>query len=103
MKMLKTSLLARLLRLPMLCVTAQAQTAATPVTCKDGTTSTTTGKGACSHHGGVDKSAAAASGGAPRNSTPAPPTPPAPAPSTPAAPAAAGSVMCKDGTTSTTT
>ena len=34
-----------------------AQAAASPgtVTCKDGTTATTTGKGACSHHGGVAK------------------------------------------------
>lgn len=37
----------------------QAQTAAT-ITCKDGTTSTATGRGACSGHGGVDKSAAKA-------------------------------------------
>lgn len=37
----------------------QGQAAAT-VTCKDGTTSTATGRGACSGHGGVDKSAAKA-------------------------------------------
>ena len=37
----------------------QAQAAAT-VSCKDGTTSTATGRGACSGHGGVDKSAAKA-------------------------------------------
>ena len=34
----------------------QGQAAAT-VTCKDGTTSTATGRGACSGHGGVNKSA----------------------------------------------
>lgn len=34
---------------------------AATVTCKDGSTSTKTGKGACSHHGGVNKSGAAAS------------------------------------------
>lgn len=37
----------------------QGQAAAT-VTCKDGTTSTATGRGACSGHGGVNKSAAKA-------------------------------------------
>jgi len=37
----------------------QAQAAAT-VTCKDGTTSTAKGRGACSGHGGVDKAAAKA-------------------------------------------
>ena len=37
----------------------QAQAAAT-ITCKDGTTSTATGRGACSGHGGVNKSAAKA-------------------------------------------
>jgi hypothetical protein len=37
-------------------------TAAAPATvnCKDGSTSTTTGKGACSHHGGVQKATVAA-------------------------------------------
>ena len=98
MKVLKTSLLVGLLTLPFLCTAVSAQTAAAALpTCKDGTTATKAGRGACSHHGGVDKSAGAA---ATTNTTPAP------APSTPAAtPAAgdAGSVMCKDGTTSTKT
>jgi hypothetical protein len=97
MNKLKTSLLASLLTLPFLCTAVGAQTAATALpTCKDGTTATKAGKGACSHHGGVDKSADAAATN----------TAPTPAPSTPAAtPAAggAGSVTCKDGTTSTTT
>lgn len=109
MKMLKTSLLASLLTVPLLCTAAYAQTAATSVLCKDGTTSTTTGKGACSHHGGVDKSATAAgstaatgSGAAATKAAPA-----AAAPAAPSAPASSasgsGSVLCKDGTTSTTT
>jgi len=43
-------------------ITLNAQATATPttVTCKDGSTSKA-GKGACSHHGGVNKSAAASS------------------------------------------
>lgn len=69
--------------------------------CKDGTTATHAGRGACSHHGGVDKSASAgpATNGATGTAAapaaaaaPAPaaaPTPaPAPAPSTAMRPAA---------------
>src|SRR3954469_3232215 len=106
MKMLKTSLLASLLTVPLLCTAAYAQTAATSVLCKDGTTSTTTGKGACSHHGGVNKSGtatgstAASASGAAANS--AAPVTPSAAPSAPTS-SASGSVLCKDGTTSTTT
>ena len=111
MKMLKTSLLASLLMVPLLCTAAYAQTAATSVLCKDGTTSTTTGKGACSHHGGVNKSgtatgSTAASGSGAAASSAAPATPSA-APAAPSAPASSasgsGSVLCKDGTTSTST
>jgi hypothetical protein len=76
-----------------------ADTPAQTVLCKDGTTSTHTGRGACSHHGGVDKSGGAqtagSSAGAATSATPAaPPSPSAPpaasAPpaTTPAAPAA---------------
>ena len=100
MKTLKISVLASLLALPLLCTVAVAQTASTSVLCKDGTTSTTTGKGACSHHGGVDKSGGtAASGSAAAPATPAAPAPAAPAP----AASGSGSVLCKDGTTSTKT
>ena len=42
----------------------QAQSVATPTTCNDGTTSTATGRGACSSHGGVQKAAAPAPAGA---------------------------------------
>ena len=100
---------------------------ATEVTCKDGTTSKA-GKGACSGHGGVDKSASAsksgatsssasaATGGSAAPTATAPPEPapthgaaPAPAPTATApatkTPAAAGekgppTAKCKDGSLS---
>jgi hypothetical protein len=56
---------------------AASSSSSGPVTCKDGTTSPHGGRGACSGHGGIDKSATAASAAAPA------------APSAPAAPAAA--------------
>ncbi|MDB6161241.1 MAG: putative alanin-rich signal peptide protein [Gammaproteobacteria bacterium] len=75
-----------------------ATSTATPVLCKDGTTSAHSGKGACSHHGGVNKSGTAATSGAASGSStspsassatpaPAPSAAPAPAPQTRAAPA----------------
>lgn len=62
----------------------------TPVapTCKDGTTSTVIGKGACSHHGGVKKAAAATAGAAPAAAPAAAAAAPAAAASAAAAPAA---------------
>ena len=67
----------------------------TPTTCKDGTTSTSTGKGTCSGHGGIQKAGTSAAPAAPA---------PAAAPAAPAAPAASGAPStCKDGTTSTST
>ena len=71
--------------------------------CKDGTTSTVVGKGACSHHGGVKKGAAPAAAAA----TPAAPAAAAPAAAAPAAaaatataaaPVAGATAKCKDGT-----
>src|SRR5271167_2433292 len=63
-----------------------------PTTCKDGTTSAATGKGACSGHGGVQKAAksAPATGSAmPAAAAPAAAAPAAAAPAAaPAAPAA---------------
>lgn len=50
----RSLLVATAIALAPLAVNAQATAA---VTCKDGTTSTATGRGACSGHGGVDKSA----------------------------------------------
>ncbi|MGO8854448.1 MAG: DUF3761 domain-containing protein [Steroidobacteraceae bacterium] len=64
-------------------------------TCKDGTTSTAKGKGACSGHGGVQKTTAAASPGTTGAMSQA-----APAATTAAAPAGA-TAKCKDGTYST--
>jgi Protein of unknown function (DUF3761) len=59
--------------------------AAAPTTCKDGTTSAATGRGACSGHGGVQKTASTAS---PSSAAPAPAaTPPAGSASAPTSPA----------------
>jgi hypothetical protein len=90
---LKTTNLAACLAAPLLVLALSLPALAdsnTPAstTCKDGTTSTATGRGACSGHGGVQKAAATA--------------PVAPAmPATAAAPAA--SATCEDGTKSTAT
>lgn len=105
---LKTAALAAGLLVGMLVnplVSGAADTAAASVLCKDGTTSARTGKGACSHHGGVDKSASGSSGTSGSASTPAPaaPAPTAAPTASPSAASPADSVMCKDGTTSTRT
>jgi hypothetical protein len=52
---MRSLILASAIALAPFALQAQATT-----TCKDGTTSTATGKGACSGHGGVNKSAAKA-------------------------------------------
>ena len=95
------ALLATVLAFPLVGSTADtaATTTAAPVLCKDGTTSTNTGRGACSHHGGVNKSGMASATGAAQGSSSgasSTPAPAGPAPSTGGAP-----VPCKDGTTST--
>jgi hypothetical protein len=93
---------------------APAGAAPAEVTCKDGTTSHA-GKGACSGHGGVNKTAASAGGAAastggsqPKKATRSPTswdgastssTAPAASAAAPAS-APAGQVICKDGTTS---
>ncbi len=55
---MKTTIVAALLAFSLfsfsLCSTSRADAAA-PTACKDGTTSTSTGKGTCSGHGGVQK------------------------------------------------
>lgn len=53
----RSLLIATAIAVAPLAVNAQATAA---LTCKDGTTSTATGRGACSGHGGVDKAAKAA-------------------------------------------
>jgi hypothetical protein len=79
----------------MLGLPALAADSGAPTTCKDGTTSTATGRGACSGHGGVQKAATTKA---------APAAPAAAEPAAPAAPAASGAPStCKDGTTSMAT
>ena len=81
------TLLATVLALPLVGAAQSTSTAASTTTampiCKDGTTATKTGKGACSHHGGVDKSATASATGGSSSAGSA--TPAAPAPASPAA------------------
>ena len=81
-------------------------------TCKDGTTSTATGRGACSGHGGVQKAAKSAAAAAPASTETASPAaaPVPPAAASKAAPAAkstatagntdptGATAKCKDGT-----
>src|ERR1700722_5900188 len=75
---------------------------ADPTTCKDGTTSTATGKGACSGHGGVQKPPKSTATPATPAAATAPAEAPAPA-AAPAAPASGATKTCTDGTTSTAT
>src|SRR5689334_10435620 len=98
-------ILAVLVAAPMFAVAASAQTATT--VCKDGTTSATTGRGACTSHGGVDKSATKKAASAAKaekkaEQKAASKAPAAPAAATVAAAAkpAAATVTCGDGTTS---
>src|SRR5580693_2494668 len=103
---MQTYALARIAAIPLLILAwSQAACAAdspASTTCKDGTTSTATGRGACSSHGGVQKSAPAAnSSGASSSSAPA--AAPASGPSAPASPPAASepagaTAKCTDGT-----
>lgn len=75
-------------------------------TCKDGTTSTTTGRGACSGHGGVlkaPKAAKAAKADAAAPAAAAPAATPAPAAAAPATPKAApAATAAKTAATSST-
>ena len=95
---MKNTKLVGLLAVPLMALSLALPTRAAdsdssaPTTCKDGTTSTATGRGACSGHGGVQKAAKTTA------------APAAPAAAAPAAPAASGTpTTCKDGTTSTAT
>ena len=84
-------------------LTPSAATAqATAATCKDGTTSATTGRGACSGHGGVDKAAAKAATKAAKKAakTAAAAAAPATASTVPAPTKVAVALTCVDGTTS---
>ena len=86
---MKNITLAGLAAAPLLmfALTLPAHAADTTTTCQDGTSSTSTGKGTCSGHGGVQKAAKPA---AAASSAPAPAAAPAAktAPAAPAAPAA---------------
>ncbi len=107
---MRTRLSAFLTAAALACLTsvAGAQAKQTTVTCNDGTTSTTTGRGACSSHGGVKKAATSTSESKPATTTaakPKPTTPPKPADTT--KPKSAGKtsgktamVKCTDGTMS---
>jgi hypothetical protein len=66
-----------------------ADSAGATTNCKDGTTSTATGKGACSGHGGVQKAAKSAPAATASSAAPAPAPAAAAAPAAPAAAAAA--------------
>ena len=94
---MKKTLLSGVLAAPvmMFAMTLTAHADSTPTMCTDGTTSTATGKGACSGHGGVQKTAKSM---APAAAAPAA----APAAATKAEPAAAApagaTAKCKDGT-----
>jgi hypothetical protein len=108
MKNVRLGLLAIPLMVFILGSPASAADSSAVTTCKDGTTSTATGRGACSGHGGVQKAAAgsATSGAAPAHAAPTHEAPAVAAPATPAVPAgpaASGPSTCKDGTTSMAT
>jgi hypothetical protein len=85
-----SALLASVLAFPLAGSAADTATTAAPVLCKDGTTATHSGRGACSHHGGVNKTGAstAASGSAASASSTSPASPATATPPPAAAPAA---------------
>jgi hypothetical protein len=95
----KKTLLSGVLAAPlmMFAMTLTAHADSTPTMCTDGTTSTATGKGACSGHGGVQKPAKSM---APAAAAPAADTKAAPAAAAPAAGSApaGATAKCKDGT-----
>jgi Protein of unknown function (DUF3761) len=93
---MKNITVASLVAAPLLAL-AMAMPSFADTTCKDGTTTTSTGKGTCSGHGGIQKAAAAAT------AAPAAAAPVAATPKTPATPAAGAATTCKDGTTTAST
>lgn len=70
----------------------------TPTTCKDGTTTASTGKGTCSGHGGVQKAAKTAAPVTAATAAPAAAAPAAAAPAATAAPAAPAASAAKSST-----
>jgi hypothetical protein len=111
-ELMKNTDLARLIAAPLmvlaLSLPAWAADSTAATTCKDGTTSTATGRGACSGHGGVQKTskstaaAPAAAATTPTVAKPAPAAAPAPATAAPAtaAPATAAPAQAKSSTAS---
>jgi hypothetical protein len=110
---MKNANLAALLAAPLMIVALSLPALAdsgTPTNCKDGTTSTATGKGACSGHGGVQKTPAAADTAAAPASAAAPAAATAMTAAPAKTPASAASTdptgataKCKDGTYSKST
>ncbi len=98
---MKTTHIAGLMAAPLiafaLSLPARAADSGAPTTCKDGTTSTATGRGACSGHGGVQKASKS------KRADTADAAPASAAAPAAAAPAVTGTTTCKDGTTSTAT
>jgi len=79
-----------------------AQAAAAPTVCQDGTTSTATGRGACSSHGGVQKTASAATAPPASAAKSAPAAPAATAPAAAKSPPAAATAAATSGNTDPT-
>src|SRR6516165_6086067 len=79
-------------------VSSAQSTSSGPVVCNDGTTSPHGGRGACSGHGGINKSAPA--GGSSASATAATSAPAAAPAAASSAPSSGGTVVCNDGTTS---
>lgn len=95
---MKTPPLMRVLAAPLLILalnaSARADSTTPPTSCKDGTTSSATGRGACSGHGGVQKASGTAASTAGSSAAPAAPAPPAAsAPAATPAPAGAASTV----------
>lgn len=80
--------------------TDTSTSAASPVMCNDGTTAAHGGRGACSHHGGVNRSASATGTGSSTTGSSTTGTSGSSSSGTAASPAAAA-VLCNDGTTAT--
>lgn len=96
---MKNTNLVGLLAVPLmvlaLALPARAADSGSPVSCKDGTTSTASGRGACSGHGGVQKASKSKAAAETTAAAPAPAAATAPAPAAAATTAAKSSVVAK--------
>jgi hypothetical protein len=107
---MKTQAFAHLISAPLLVLAwalpLHAADTAAATTCQDGTTSTATGRGACSGHGGVRKASATSGATAPSAAAPAAPAAAAPAatppPATTAKPATSTAKSAPTGTADAT-